>query len=270
MVAELGGNNAFLVLADADVERAAAAAAYGAFTHQGQVCMATGRVLVDDAVVEPFPDRLATIADGLTVGNPLDEADLGPVINDSQADAIADVASRSVDAGARLVAGGEREGPFLRPTVPAGVTPDMAAFAEEIFGPVAPVTAVKGDDEAVRLANGTPDGLFADVSRARRSAPATSVDSCGRGMVHINDQTLKRRDRRPLRRDRRLRQHGAVRVPVQPRTVHPVAVGHRARQAEHTAGLTGRGWRPQPCQRNPNSCPATRRIWTSSAPSVIR
>lgn len=190
MVAELGGNNAFVVLDDVDVEKAAAAAAYGAFTHQGQVCMATGRVLVAAAVAAEFTDRLAAIADGMTVGDPLDDVDLGPIINRSQAEHVDDVVRRTVEAGAEVRAGGGRDGLFARPTVLAGVTPDMPAYAEEIFGPVAPVTTFDSDDEAVRLANGTPYGLVAGVhSGSVRRARAVG-DRLRAGMVHVNDQTV--------------------------------------------------------------------------------
>lgn len=190
MVAELGGNNAFVVLDDADVEKAAAAGAYGSFTHQGQICMATGRHLVAEPVAERYVAALSTIADRMTVGNPLDDVDLGPIINESQLEHIRDVLDRTLDAGAQLRAGGTSDGLFMRPTVLSGVSPDMPAFAEEIFGPVAPVTTFKDDDEAVRLANGTPFGLVAGVhAGSARRAQAVGM-RLQAGMVHINDQTV--------------------------------------------------------------------------------
>jgi benzaldehyde dehydrogenase (NAD) len=190
MVSELGGNNAFVVLDDADVEAAAAAGAYGSFAHQGQVCMATGRHLVAESIAPMYVNALAKIADGLTVGDPRGDVDLGPIINQSQLDHITDIVRRSVDAGARVVTGGTNDGLFLRPTVLAEVTPDMPAFTEEIFGPVAVVTTVRDDDEAVRLANGTPYGLVAGVhSGSARRAQAVG-DRLRAGMIHINDQTV--------------------------------------------------------------------------------
>ncbi len=190
MVAELGGNNAFVVLDDADVEKAAAAGAFAAFTHQGQICMATGRHLVAESIAERYVTALAQIADGLRLGNPLDDVDLGPVINETQAQHIEDVVERSKHAGAQVRAGGTRDGLFVRPTVLSGVTPEMPAYSEEIFGPVAPVTTFKDDDEAVRLANGTPYGLVAGVHSADPRRAEAIGDRLRAGMVHINDQTV--------------------------------------------------------------------------------
>ncbi len=91
MVAELGGNNPFVVLDDADVEKAAAAGAYGSFTHQGQICMATGRHLVAEAIADRYVEALAAIADKMTVGDPTTDVDMGPIINRSQLDNIVDI-----------------------------------------------------------------------------------------------------------------------------------------------------------------------------------
>ncbi|UKD57941.1 aldehyde dehydrogenase family protein [Amycolatopsis sp. FU40] len=189
-VSELGGNNAFVVLDDVDVPAAAAAGSFGSFVHQGQVCMAVGRHLVSEKIADAYVEELARLADGLRVGDPRADVDLGPVINSGQADHIEDVVKRSVDAGAEVVAGGDRDGLFFRPTVLAGVSPDMPAFAEEIFGPVAVVTTFADDDEAVRLANATPYGLVAGV-HSGSSAHARAVgDRLHAGMIHVNDQTV--------------------------------------------------------------------------------
>lgn len=190
MVAELGGNNAFIVLDDADVGKAAAAGAFGTFTHQGQICMATGRHLVAESIANTYVDALAEIANGMTVGNPVDDVDLGPIINASQVEHIDDVVARSVQAGAHIRAGGTRDGLFMRPTVLANVSPQMAAYSEEIFGPVAPVTTFKDDDEAVRLANGTPYGLVAGVHSGSASRAREVGERLRAGMVHVNDQTV--------------------------------------------------------------------------------
>lgn len=190
MVAELGGKNPFVVLDDADVKKAAAAGAYASFTHQGQICMATGRHLVAESLADDYAEELRRIADAMTVGNPLDDVDLGPIINQSQVDHIEDIVRRTLDAGARRTAGAPAEGLFLRPIVLEGVTPDMPAHQEEIFGPVAPIVTFADDDEAVRLANATPYGLVAAVQsrsepRARRVGLRIKA-----GMVHVNDQTV--------------------------------------------------------------------------------
>ncbi|MEV6647956.1 aldehyde dehydrogenase family protein [Amycolatopsis sp. NPDC051371] len=189
-VSELGGNNAFLVLDDADAGAAAAAGAFGSFVHQGQVCMAVGRHLVAESLAEDYVAELARIAESLTVGDPREDVDLGPVINESQADHITDIVDRSVRAGAKIAAGGNRDGLFIRPTVLTGVTPDMPAFAEEIFGPVAVVTTFGSDDEAVELANSTPYGLVAGVHAGSTARALDVGDRLQAGMVHINDQTV--------------------------------------------------------------------------------
>jgi benzaldehyde dehydrogenase (NAD) len=189
-VSELGGNNAFVVLDDADVPAAAAAGAFGSFVHQGQVCMAVGRHLVAEEIADAYVEELTRIADGLRVGDPRDDVDLGPVINSSQADHIESVVQRSVDAGAKVTAGGRHDGLFFRPTVLAGVVPDMPAFTEEIFGPVAVVTRFTDDDEAVRLANSTPYGLVAGVHSGSAARARAVGDRLHAGMVHVNDQTV--------------------------------------------------------------------------------
>jgi benzaldehyde dehydrogenase (NAD) len=190
-VAELGGNNAYLVLDDADVDKAASTGAYGSFVHQGQVCMATGRHLVAASLADAYADALAKRADALKVGDPADDdVDLGPIINSSQADHVEDIVNRSVEAGAKLLAGGTRDGLFYRPTVLAGVTPEMPAYEEEIFGPVAVVTSVQDDDEAVRLANGTPYGLVAAVHSGSASRAQAVGERLQAGMIHINDTTV--------------------------------------------------------------------------------
>lgn len=189
-VAELGGDNAFVVLEDADVQAAASAGAFGSFVHQGQVCMAVGRHLVAESIAEDYIAQLSRLAEALTVGDPREQVDLGPVINQSQAEHVEDVVRRSVQAGARVTAGGTRDGLFVRPTVLAGVTADMPAFGEEIFGPVAAVTTFRTDEEAVELANRTEDGLVAGVHSGSVTRARAVGERLRAGMVHVNDQTV--------------------------------------------------------------------------------
>jgi benzaldehyde dehydrogenase (NAD) len=188
---ELGGNSALIVLADADLALAASAGAWGSFLHQGQICMTTGRHLVHESVAAQYTELLADKADHLPVGDPAtEEVALGPVIDQRQRDKIHSLVTASVTAGARLAAGGTYEDLFYRPTVLAGVRPDMPAYAQEVFGPVAPVLTFRDDDEAVALARDTEYGLSlgiltADVPRAL--AIAGRIPS---GLVHVNDQTV--------------------------------------------------------------------------------
>ncbi|GAA2599479.1 benzaldehyde dehydrogenase [Actinomadura fulvescens] len=187
---ELGGNNALIVLPGADVARAASAGAWGSFLHQGQICMTTGRQLVHESLHDEYVAVLAEKAGKLPVGDPASgQVALGPVIDRSQLERIDRLVRDTVAAGARLAAGGTHEGLFYRPTVLAEVTPDMPAYAQEVFGPVAPVVPFRTVDDAIALAAdseyGLSLGILGDVGEAMRVADAVPT-----GLVHINDQTV--------------------------------------------------------------------------------
>ncbi|SAK79459.1 aldehyde dehydrogenase [Caballeronia fortuita] len=188
---ELGGNNALIVLDDADLDAASSNGAWGAFLHQGQICMQTGRHLVHRSVAEDYANKLVERAKALRVGNPFkDQVHLGPLINQKQRDRVDDIVRKTVEAGAKVRTGGEYSDLFYQPTVLTDVTPDMPAFNEEIFGPVAPITVFDTEEEAVELLNSSPYGLAAAVhtrSLSRGWALASRIRS---GMVHVNDQTV--------------------------------------------------------------------------------
>ncbi|WP_329548544.1 aldehyde dehydrogenase family protein [Streptomyces sp. NBC_01356] len=187
---ELGGNNALVVLPGADVAAAASAGAFGSWMHQGQICMATGRHLVHESLYDDYLAALSAKAENLPVGNPAKEqVALGPIIDAKQLARVDSLVTRTVDAGATLSAGGTYDGLFYAPTVLSDVTPEMPAYAEEVFGPVAPVIRFSTVDEAVALARGNEYGLslgiLGDVGLAM--AVADAVPS---GIVHINEQTV--------------------------------------------------------------------------------
>ena len=187
---ELGGKNAVIVFEDADLDAAASAIAFGAWFHQGQICMTTGRVLARDQIAAPLTKKLVEKAQHLPVGDPMTQVALGPIINRAQVERIHAIVKDTVAAGATLAAGGTFDGPFYRPTVLTGVKPGMRAFDEEVFGPVASITSFSTEDEAVALANqgeyGLSAGVFsADVGRA--IAVGNRLDT---GLLHINDQTV--------------------------------------------------------------------------------
>jgi benzaldehyde dehydrogenase (NAD) len=188
---ELGGNSALIVLDDADLDKAASAGAWGSFLHQGQICMTTGRHLVQDSVYDAYVSRLAEKASHLPVGDPASgQVALGPIIDECQRDKVHSLVTGSVDAGATLVAGGTYEGLFYRPTVLADVAPSMPAYASEVFGPVAPVVRFSTLDEAAKLAADSEYGLSlgiltSDVMRGLELARRIPT-----GIVHINDQTV--------------------------------------------------------------------------------
>jgi benzaldehyde dehydrogenase (NAD) len=188
---ELGGNSALIVLDDADLDKAASAGAWGSFLHQGQICMTTGRHLVHEAVYDGYVSRLADKADHLPVGNPATgQVALGPIIDERQRDKIHGLVTSSVDAGARLAAGGTYEGLFYQPTVLADVEPAMPAYASEVFGPVAPVVRFSTVDEAAKLAADTEYGLSLGILTGDVMRGLDLARRIPTGIVHINDQTV--------------------------------------------------------------------------------
>lgn len=188
---ELGGKNAFLVLDDADLDLALCGGAWASWLHQGQICMSAGRHLVHESLAEAYGQRMAEKARKLPVGNPHgQQVALGPLITLKQAERVERIVQQSIAQGARLLAGGTRDGRFYAPTVLTDVTAAMPVFREEIFGPVVSITAFASDDEAVALANDTEYGLSAGI-HTRNVARGTALASRLRvGLVHVNDQTV--------------------------------------------------------------------------------
>lgn len=187
---ELGGNNASIVLADADVELAARCGAGSSFGHQGQVCIATGRHIVLADVAADYVAALSAEAAKLTVGDPYTaEVDLGPMLSQRQVDKALAMVSSSVELGARVVEGGTADGVFLRPTVVDQVRPGMVLHDEEVFAPIAPVTVVDSVDEALKIVNGTRFGLSTAVFSRDLDTAWSVADQVRSGMVHVNDGT---------------------------------------------------------------------------------
>jgi len=188
---ELGGNNAFVVLDDADLDAAAAAGAFSSFQFQGQVCFAAGRHIVHESVADAYLDRLVTKARRLAIGDPFrEDVQIGPIVNERQVARVDDIVQRSLAGGARLAEGGTHEGLFYRPTVLADVTVDLPAWTDEIFGPVAPVTTFGSDDEALSLANASDYGLTGAIYTRSISRGLALAQRMKTGMVHVNDGTL--------------------------------------------------------------------------------
>ncbi|MFF5010464.1 aldehyde dehydrogenase family protein [Streptomyces phaeochromogenes] len=188
---ELGGNSALIVTADVDLDKAVSAGAFGSFMHQGQICMTTGRHIVHAAIAEDYAAALAEHADRLPVGDPATgQVALGPVIDAGQRDSIHRLVTGSIAAGARLAAGGTYEDLFYRPTVLAGTPVTAPAYAEEVFGPVAPVTAFETLDQAIALATDSPYGLKLGILTGDGLAAMELAERIPVGAVHINDQTV--------------------------------------------------------------------------------
>lgn len=187
---ELGGNNAIVVLPGADVAKAASAGAFGSFLHQGQICMTAGRHLVHESIYADYVKALAEKAANLPVGDPwATPAPIGPIIDEKQRDNIERIVRAAEDAGGKVEAGGTYDGLFYKPTVISGVKSDNPAWADEIFGPVAPVQSFATLEEAARIVNESEYGLsvsiLGEVGEAMKLA-----DQVASGKVHINEQTV--------------------------------------------------------------------------------
>jgi benzaldehyde dehydrogenase (NAD) len=188
---ELGGNSALVILDDADLQAAVSAGAWASFLHQGQICMTAGRHIVHEAIADRYIEALATHAEHLPVGDPAGgEVALGPLIDEGQRDKVHRLVTSTVDAGARLAAGGRYEGLFYRPTVLDGVGTEMPAYAEEVFGPVAPVVRFATLDEAARLAADSGYGLSLGILTGNVTRGLELAERIPTGIVHINDQTV--------------------------------------------------------------------------------
>jgi benzaldehyde dehydrogenase (NAD) len=187
---ELGGNNALLVLDDADVDQATMIGAWSAFHYQGQTCITAGRHIVQRGIADAYVAGLAARAAAITLGNTVtEEVGLGPMINARQIERAKDMLDEAVAHGAKIVTGGAVEGPYFRPTVVTDVPRDSRLWNEEIFAPIAPVLVVDTDDEAVEVANDTAYGLVDSVLAADVQRGLAVARRLRAGMVHLNDAT---------------------------------------------------------------------------------
>lgn len=198
VVLELGGNDVFIILEDADMEKTVEWAVVGRMNNNGQCCVASKRFIAVEAIadtfIEKFKDKLSTIK----VGDPMDPTtELGPLSSEEAAVHLADQVKRSVDEGAKVLLGGkraDREGAFMEPTILTDLNPDISAYHEELFGPVASFYVVKDEQAAIDLANDSDFGLGAsiftqDIERGKKIA-----DQIDTGMVFINHPTWTQAD----------------------------------------------------------------------------
>jgi vanillin dehydrogenase len=190
-VLELGGKAPLLVLPDADLDKAAVAANFGAFMNQGEICMSTDRIIVDTSVADEFSEKLVERAKGLNVGRPDDPtAHLGPVLHAGARDHIVALIEDATSKGATVLTGGTVDGLFIPATVIRGVTRDMRLYSEEIFGPVVSVIEVDGVDEAVEVANDTEYGLSAAVFTEDGGTGLEVALRIRSGICHVNGATV--------------------------------------------------------------------------------
>jgi len=196
---ELGGKAPLVVLDDADLDAAVAAAAFGAFMHQGQICMSTERIVVDEKIGDGFVARLRAKTETLKVGDPSQgQFPLGSVVDQSTVDRVNALIDDAVAKGARVVIGGKATSTLMPPTIVDGVKPGMRIYSEESFGPVVTVIRIDGVEEAIRSANDTEYGLSAAVfggNVGRALAVAQRIES---GICHVNGPTVQDEGQMPF------------------------------------------------------------------------
>ncbi len=170
LVLELGGKASFIVLKDADIDKAAEAAVISRYANCGQVCICNELVLVEDEVADEFIEKVSERVRGIAYGNPMSGVDMGPSVTAESIDRVEAMVNKSVLAGARIVVGGSRpggkyfsKGHWFEPTVLTGVTPDMPVAKEEIFGPVMPIIRVSDYEEALAICNEREEALSAYI-----------------------------------------------------------------------------------------------------------
>jgi acyl-CoA reductase-like NAD-dependent aldehyde dehydrogenase len=191
VVLELGGHNPLIVLGDADLEYAVNASAFGAYLHQGQICMSTRRIYVERAIAGDFIPRLAEKTKSLKVGDPKEhDTVIGPLINEQALALVKGRVEQAVAQGATVLAGGEAVGPCFQATLLTDVPEDSEFAKHETFGPVAAVEIVDSADEAVEKANRTRYGLSAGIITSDRDRGFSLAQRIDSGIVHVNDQTV--------------------------------------------------------------------------------
>jgi len=188
---ELGGQNPLVILRDADVDYAVNAAAFGAFLHQGQICMSVRRIIVEKPIAREFTEKFVKKISAFKVGNPKEpDTIIGPLINKQQFSQVKGNVDAAVRDGAKILCGGKAEGLCYHPTVLTNVKPGTPFAREETFGPVVSVIEVENEEEAVRAANETAYGLSAGVITRDFVKGLAVAERIETGIVHINDQSV--------------------------------------------------------------------------------
>ena len=191
IVLELGGYNPLIILADADLDYAVNASAFGAFLHQGQICMSARRIIVERPIAERFIDRLSAKTAGLKAGDPREhDTIIGPLISEGALEMVKGRVADAVAKGARVLAGGEASGPCFQATLLTNVPEDSEFARLETFGPVAAVEIVEDADEAVTRANATSYGLASGIITSDGDKGLQLAQRIQAGIVHVNDQPV--------------------------------------------------------------------------------
>lgn len=188
---ELGGQATLIVLGDADLDAAAEAAVCGAYVNQGQVCMSTERLVVDDTVADALLAKIETRRAALKLGDPNDETtDIGPVIGPASAERLSGLVGDAIGKGAILIGGGQARGAYFEPTLVDRVEPEMRLYHEEIFGPILSVTRVVSDLDALTVANDSEYGLSSSVFSSDLERAESIASRLHTGICHINRPTI--------------------------------------------------------------------------------
>lgn len=188
---ELGGNNALIVCEDADLDRAVQSAAFGKFMHNGQICMAINRIIVQENLYDDFIKKFVDVAKRIKVGDPTNHDNIiGPLINEKAVKRITGEIAKAKEQGARVVLEGKTEGNVMHPTILASDTNDVATAQHEMFGPVATVIPFTTEEEGIQIANDTPYGLSGAVHAGSVEKGVEIAKKMETGMVHINDQSV--------------------------------------------------------------------------------
>jgi succinate-semialdehyde dehydrogenase / glutarate-semialdehyde dehydrogenase len=197
-VLELGGNDAFIILEDADMDKTVEWALIGRMNNNGECCIASKRFIAVEAIADEFLEKFTKRISAIKVGDPMDEAtELGPMSSEAAAQKIADQVNRSVEAGATLLLGGKRidgKGAFMQPTILTNISPDNPAYSEEIFGPVVSFFKVKDEQAAIALANDSSFGLGGSVFTKDEERGKRVAEQIDTGMVFINHPTWTQTD----------------------------------------------------------------------------
>ncbi|WP_375568517.1 aldehyde dehydrogenase family protein [Seohaeicola saemankumensis] len=188
---ELGGKDSLIVLEDADMERATSAASFGSFMHQGQICMSVEKVLVQESIYADFLRQFVARASRLKTGDTKDKANvIGPLINERQVVRVKHQIEDALAKGAKAVLGGRVWDRYVEPTILTNVTPDMAVWRDETFGPVAVVVPFKTDAEAIALNNDTEYGLSAGIITRNEERALRMARQLETGMCHVNCSSI--------------------------------------------------------------------------------
>ena len=187
VVLEMGGSDPFILLGTDDLDSTVENAVAARLDNTGQSCNAAKRFIVLDEYYEPFLEKFTAAMTGTKPGDPTaSDTEIGPLSSATAADRLEEQVKRAVDQGAKIVAGGGREGNFFEPTVLTDISPDNDAYHEELFGPVAQVYRVSSEEEAVKLANDTPFGLGSYVMTNDPDQGTRVADQIDAGMVYVN------------------------------------------------------------------------------------